>query len=244
MYFKQRFISTVLISVLAASSLSGCFTMVNSEGGYSSKSHRESQAILNDTVLALGKPDASASNMLGNANAFALFGKSNTYVLTTGGDALQQIALAFAQNKDLNAERLSIVNENKSLYLDKDTAWGTVQFAYRPMSKDEATQASEEKSLRNLGFKADEAGVFNVFVRVEAAVKPALDLSAVRLPAFQKNRDLVFYEPSSATLVNKPKLGKILLTPLALAADVVTAPLQLIGFGVLLYAFRDGMHFK
>lgn len=243
MHFKKRLISTVLISVLASSSLSGCFTMVNSEGGFSSESHRESKAILTDTVLALGKPDASASKVLGDANAFALFGKSHTYVLTTGGDALQQIALAFAQNKRLSAERLSIVNDNKSLYFDKDTAWGTVQFAYRPDASDTAVRVAEEKSLRELGFKVNEDGVFNVFVSVEAAVKPALDLSKVQLPAFQKNRDLVFYEPSSATLVHKPKLGKILLTPLALAADVATAPLQLIGFGVLLYAFRDGGHF-
>lgn len=243
MNFQKRFISSILISVLAASSLSACFSMRNASGGYSSESHRESMAILTDTVLALGKPDASASKVLGNANAFALFGKNHTYVLTTGGDALQQIALAFAQNKSLNAERLSIVNDNKSLYVDKDTAWGTVQFAYRTDAKDAAVRAAEEKSLRELGFKVNEAGVFNVFVSVEAAVKPALDLSKVQLPAFQKNRDLVFYEPSSATLVHKPKLGKILLAPLALAADVVTAPLQLIGFGVLLYAFRDGGHF-
>ena len=240
--FKKKCVAVCVLAALASGGLSGCFTMLNADGGFKTSTHRESRLLLSDTVLALGKLDAAASKAIGQNDALVMLGKQKTYVFVKGGDKLAAITQAFATNAQLNAAQLSLTNHSKTLFLDGETAWGNVEFTYvSTQTQAEQTQA-EEALLLAMGFKQKQGtAMYVISIPVKAAVKPAVDLSQVKLPAFQKSRELTFYEPDANAYSTKPNLGAIVRVPFALALDVVTSPLQLLGAGFLTLAM-SGYH--
>jgi hypothetical protein len=179
--------------------------------------------LLSDTVLALGKLDAAASKAIGQKDALVMIGKQKTYVFVKGGDKLAAITQAFATNAQLNAAQLSLTNHSKTLFLDSETAWGNVEFTY-------VSTQTEAALLLAMGFKQkQDTATYVISIPVEAAVKPAIDLSQVKLPTFQKNRELTFYEPDAKARTTRPNLGTIVLAPFALALDVVITPVAMLG---------------
>lgn len=238
--------STILMTVMVGLTLSGCFTYGMINEGLTSQSHRLSEAVLSDTLLAIGKPDAATSKLLGVPDALALAGAKNTYVLTKGGDKLSELAQLFQSNPTLDAERLVLIDDSnksaKRLFLDNETAWGIVEFNYEPVANGTYTQ-NERQTLEKIGFTIGKDTLgrdsYELLINIAAAIKPAIKLSNANIPSFKKNRTLTFYEPDSKTLVTKPKVGKILLLPFSVAADVATSPIQLLGFGAFVLALAN-----
>ncbi|GHA68100.1 hypothetical protein GCM10009007_05910 [Formosimonas limnophila] len=105
----------------------------------------------------------------------------------------------------------------------------------------------ETSAVSQLGFtpltdelNSTHSPVYKLRIPIDAAEKDELDLFKIKLPEFQQTRQLTFYEPDSNSYSGRPKISRVLLAPIALAADVVTSPLKAIGLGFLAYAFKDG----
>ena len=227
---KKKCVAVCLLAAVTSIGLTGCFTMKNSDRGFTTSTPRENRLLLSDTVLALGKLDAAASKAIGQNDALVMIGKQKTYVFVKGGDKLAAITQAFATNAQLNAAQLSLTNHSKTLFLDEGTAWGNVEFTYVSTQTQADQTQTEAALLLAMGFKQKkDTAAYVISIPVEAAVKPAVDLSQVKLPTFQKNRELTFYEPNAKARTTRPNLGTIVLAPFALALDVVTSPLLLLG---------------
>ena len=230
--------------------LSGCLTMMNKEGGFSEKVRRENKPVLTDTLIAFAMPDAQTSQQVHQSNLM-LVGAENSYLLTKGHNAVLKVAQGFGADKRLHAAQLTIATSPACrLYLDNEVAWGCVEFRYTTLPA-QAVDAAEIEAVTQLGFtpltdalSSDvNASVYKLHIPIDAAVKSQVDLSKVKLPEFQQARMLTFYEPDNKAYSTRPKISKILLAPVALAADVVTSPLQAIGIGFLAYVFRNGISF-
>lgn len=220
--------------------LSGCFTMGNMEDGFTEEVRRENKPVLTDTLVAFAVPDMQTAQLTGQQHLL-LVGRKNGYLLTKGHESVLKVAQGFGTDKRLNANQLSISTSTACrLYIDGDAAWGCVEFRYTATTQ---TNADETSAVSQLGFtpltdelSSTQSPVYKLRISIDAAVKDGLDLSKVKLPEFQQARQLTFYEPDSNAYSRRPKIGNILLAPIALAADVVTSPLQAIGLGFLVYA--------
>lgn len=208
----------------------GCATAITGSN-LSKTTWKEGDVVLNETILALGKPDENFAKQIANPNAVAFLGKNNTYLLVEGGARL----MAFAQQ--LDSKRLSLVADSKALYLRDKAVWGTLRFTYSaPVG--EVLTVEEKQTLAKLNFTAQSSGMYATSVSVKGAVYPAVSLASSGLAQLHQSRDLVFHAPP--TTETTPNLGSIALLPVAIVVDVVTAPLQFLGFGVL--AISLGRH--
>ena len=235
-------VALIWVALLTVSgTLSGCLSFFNhgngifsnKDAGFTKSEKANNKVVLKDTVLAIGLPNAHAKGQIDEQVSAVLFGQKQSYLLTVGGDKLSIIAKGFAQHSELKAKQLSISTANTScrLYLDDQTSWGCVQFNYP------ATVVPEEvNALTSSGFNFDsQTQQFSAQIQIMAAVKPALDFSKLDVPVFQKPRQLAFYETDDNTpYVDKPRWGRILRAPFALAVDIATFPFQLLFLGAIL----------
>lgn len=201
----------------------GCATAITGSS-LTKTTWKEGDVVLNETILALGKPDDNFAKQIANPNAVAFLGKNNTYLLVEGGDRL----MTFAQQLDSN--RVSLVADSKALYLRDKAVWGTLRFTYSAPAG-EALTVEEKKNLAKLNFTTQSSGMYATSVQVKGAVYPAVSIASSGLAQLHQSRELVFHAPP--TTETTPNLGNIALLPVAVVVDVVTAPLQLLGFGVL-----------
>lgn len=211
----------------------GCATLTVSDRAGRTYSVKEGEVLLNDTIVALGKPDAALAQQICNANAVAFFGKAHTYLLVEGGQALLEFS------KRLDSDKLSLVPDSKTLFMKDQTVWGSVQFIYQG---DAASPLSdgEKSQLKALGFTPMEGNAMRRHVSIKGAVYPAMKLQGAGPTPLHHQRALVLRAPP--TTESKPNLSKYAVLPVALAVDVVTAPVQLLGLGVLLLSMPKHLH--
>lgn len=200
----------------------GCATAVVSSGTTTTRVI-EGAVVLTDDIVAFGRPDAAMAQSMGKADAVAFLGRTNTYLLVEGGDALLSMTR-------LDPARLTLRPDSHRLFLKDKTIWGTLEFSY---ASDAATATEEEKALfKSLRFYRSTPKTMTRSVSIKGAVYPAIPLQGAAFTEMQKARALSFRAPSSTE--TKPDVGKIAMLPAAIVVDLVTAPLQLLGAGVLL----------
>jgi hypothetical protein len=180
-----------------------------------------------DTVLGVGQPNAAALQALGNPNALAFLGRNHTYLLVEGGDLLLQAS------KRLDGAKVGLAHE-RSLYLKGSIFWGSVTLTY---PTDAVVSDAERQTLGDLGFAKARTGalVYRRVVPVKGHVLPKVPMTAAQLQSFKVRRDIAFYNPPGSAVA--PVLRQVVLTPLALATDLVILPVQLGGLAVILIAF-------
>jgi hypothetical protein len=201
----------------------GCATAVVSSGSNSTTKTVEGAVVLSDNIVAFGRPDEAMAKAIGKTDAVAFLGTTNTYLLLEGGDAL----LSMAQ---LDPARLALATDNHRLFLKDKTVWGTLEFSY---ASDAATATDEEKAtFKTLRFIRNTPKTVRRTVNIKGAVYPAIPLQGGAFTEMQKARKLDFRAPP--TTVTKPDVGKMAMLPGAIVLDVLTAPLQLLGVGVVL----------
>lgn len=199
----------------------GCATAVVGSGTSKTKVI-EGAVVLSDDIVAFGRPDAAMAKSMGKADAVAFLGRANTYLLVEGGDALLSMT-------KLDPTRLTLTPDNHRLFIKDKTVWGMLEFSY---ASDVATASEEEKALfKTLRFFRSSPTTMTRKVSIKGAVYPAIALQGAAFTEMQKARKLSFRAPSSTE--TQPDLGSIALLPAAIVVDVVTAPLQLLGAGVL-----------
>jgi hypothetical protein len=201
----------------------GCATAVVSSGSNTTSKVIEGAVVLTDDIVAFGRPDEALAKSMGKADAVAFLGTTNTYLLVEGGEALLSMA-------KLDPARLTLTPDNHRLFVKDKTIWGTLEFSY---ASDAATATEEERALfKTLRFYRSSPKAVTRIVNIKGAVYPAIKLQGASFTEMQKARKLSFRAPS--TTETKPDVGKIAMLPAAIVVDVVTAPLQLLGAGVLL----------
>jgi hypothetical protein len=211
----------------------GCATMLTASEPGSRTTTKAGAVVLKDAIQALGKPDAEMIKQIGNPGAVAFFGVTHTYLLIEGGPVLMDYA------KRLDSSKVTLVPDSQSLYVRDSTVWGDLHFTYAAATG-QTLSDDEKATMRALHFALMPNGSYRSVVSVKGAVYPAVDLKDKGLTQLHHSRDLVFRAPPITETT--PNLGKYALLPVAIVVDVVTAPIQILGFGVFLLSARGNIH--
>jgi hypothetical protein len=219
---EVRYLGLVALFVVTGAGLSGCFSsMVD----YANQRGPEFyQPVLTDTILAVGEPDAALAQALGVPHAVAFLGEKNTYLLIEGGEILMQIAA------ELDGKRIALGNERRSLILKDGTVWGSLSLFFAPVRSPQETT-----KLTRLGFTPGALDGYQRRVSIKGRLYPALVFSDEQAQMLKQKRPIQFYVSEDSS--PPPDLGP-LYRPAAIAADVVTLPIQMIG----LAAFAITIH--
>ncbi len=212
-------------SLLIAGSL-GCATMmaVDSTRG----NNYIPKPVLQDEIVAIGQPDETLAKKLGQPDVIAFLGRKNTYMLYKGGKELEAIS-----KLELNGRHMSIdSNTNHNLYLKDNKLWGRLSLTYGRGSK---VSAEEETILAQANFtRIGKTSVYEKFINIEGLVYPPLPLSDAQMSKLATYRKLSLYDPTDKS--PPTSLAQVILVPLAVAVDVVLAPVYLFAGVVMLVA--------
>jgi hypothetical protein len=196
----------------------GCATTMLTASSRGTTQQVDGDIALTDDIVAFGQPDAAMARSMGRSDVVAFLGTTNTYLLVEGGPAL----LAMTR---LDPARLTLKVDSKLLFIRDKTIWGQLEFDY---ATDESRETADERAtFKALGFERRTAQGITRRVAIKGAVYPPIQLQGTGFKPMQNARKLAFRAPP--TTETKPELGKLVLLPLALVVDVVTAPLQLLG---------------
>jgi hypothetical protein len=201
----------------------GCATTMLASSSRSTTQVIEGAVALTDDIVAFGQPDAAMAKSMGRSDVVAFLGTTNTYLLVEGGPAL----LAMTR---LDPARLALKVDSKRLFIKDKTIWGQLEFEY---ASEEARETADERAaFKALGFERSSPQGVTRRVEIKGAVYPPLKVQGTGFKPMQTARKLAFRAPP--TTETKPDVGKLVLLPVTILIDVVTAPLQLLGGAVML----------
>lgn len=220
---KISFILAILISM----GLSGCATSM--VGSLSNQSQQRTLQF-SDTLFAIGKPKTTIAKY---PDALVLAGEKNYYLLTSYDQALPNI---FA-NFNLNQLRILEIGDVEESPTQK-AYYANVLIEYRK-AKNQISPAEQAILQKERGgFSCTEQTSHQTkVVELECRKRMQVNLLPIKKPAEQKlqhtfstPQKLNFYSGHSRTTSAK------YLYPLALAVDIVTFPVQLLGTVVMIGA--------
>lgn len=219
-----RFAAGLGLAVL----VSGCATALVSEArkmAAISPKARANEPIYQDAVLAVVRPDEATRDKSKNGHALVFVGEQYSYLILEGGDGLLEVRQRFgAGNVRLEPGRFFVKDED---------IWGEVALHVAATQEKPLTD-SELAALRRQGFAGDELNgmVRNFHVRGLRTKRSGIPADATRAPDVRREPVLRFYPPPDSAAAGVG--GYDALIPLALLVDVLTLPIQLLGFIVLL----------
>ena len=237
--FSRTALATMLALTLTLGS-TGCLT-TQAWNATANKSdvyiYRSTELLMEDSVLAIGQPNEASLKAIGDPHALMFLGVQHSYLLRTGGQQLLRIS------RELDGSCIGPAESAYALALKGDLFWGKITIYYE--HKDGGPCSREERSkLAELGFKRDDGAVdfYETEVKVNGILCPAISTSGPLMQAFKVQRKLSFYKPPPSAAI--PVIKRIVVMPVAVAADIVTSPLQLLGMGIILIALTvDGRSF-
>ena len=223
-WFANRRRLTLLVTCAALIGGLGCASTVVVGTALRKTPEQPGEIVLTDTIVAYGVPGPELAKKIDNPNAIAFIGEQKTYLLVRGGDELLRIA------KELPPQHIRMAEDLGWLFMQDDVTWGALSIRYEhfppfPFSAD------EESRLINLGFKKEQGTSYIKKIKVEGKVYPSLAVASDDPHRLAAGRKLAFRNPPIEG--GRPNLANLALLPVSLAVDVVTAPLQLIGFMLL-----------
>lgn len=165
-------------------------------------------------------------------NGWVFIGKNFDYLIPGGIDNIEKVLI----NKELDKSSLAVQAHGEFIISNSNEFSGSVRIVYRQITVSDALK----KRLLDLGFDCNSGGRYPC----------VMSLSALKGKIYKKNQH---QDGSKITWFEHPFVihfyknaglsAKRLLYPVAIAADVVTAPVQLIGFGLLYSALsHSGPH--
>jgi hypothetical protein len=211
--------------VLIAGSM-GCATMY-----VSSLISSHNNPVLTDEIVAIGRPDASLAEKMGQKNAIAFLGMKNTYMLFKGGEELEQIAQG-----GLDESRITMSPTNlRSLYLKDQKIWGYGRLVYNGTGE---VSVQEQEKLAKLGFSSSQQPKwYERTVYIEGVVYPAIKLSDKQSLLKDRIPFELYNSPDAKPPTN---YAAVVVLPLAVAVDVVLSPVYLLGLVVLVITTASG----
>lgn len=212
---------------------SGCATTELMESKSSQSSRNSSkQVLVDDQLVAFGRPVQALPNM--PASSVVIVGEKNSYVLTQGGPEMVNILT------NLTPKNIQ-VDSDMTFYSPRNDGYfqGEMKMSYAKL-KDEFKRSDYQFFLQNGGKECTDASDqrigaqrFCFTVPIKGAVYPAvsnLSLIQSKYSALSKPYPVTIYTQSqTAARSGNNAAEKLVLLPFALAFDVVTFPIQLIG---------------
>jgi len=212
---------------------SGCATTELMESKSSQSSRNSSkQVLVDDQLVAFGRPAQALPNM--PASSVVIVGEKNSYVLTQGGPEMVNILI------NLTPKNIQ-VDSDMTFYSPRNDGYfqGEMKMSYAKL-KDEFKRSDYQFFLQNGGKECTDASDqrigaqrFCFTVPIKGAVYPAvsnLSLIQSKYSALSKPYPVTIYTQSqTAARSGNNAAEKLVLLPFALAFDVVTFPIQLIG---------------
>ncbi len=212
---------------------SGCATteLMESNSSQSSRSSAK-QVLVEDQLVAFGRPAQALPNM--PASSVVIVGEKNSYVLSQGGPEMVSILT------NLTPKNIQ-VDSDMTFYSPRNDGYfqGEMKMSYAKL-QDEFKRSDYQFFLQNGGKECTDASDqrigaqrFCFTVPIKGAVYPAvsnLSLIQSKYNALTKPYPVSIYTQSqTAARGGKNAAEKLVLLPFALAFDVVTFPIQLIG---------------
>ena len=210
------------VAALLMTSLSGCATYMASQSTETTTKITKTLAY-EDAILGMGQP--TGENISAEARNFlALIGEKQTYLLTEGADEIKAIV------KNLDG-RLIGVNQDQpkiNMLVQQDSSEiqsvrGDVTITYNKAA-DRLTE-QERKTLTELKFiLSEDKQSYWRSLHIQGVVYPLVINLAAIASQFKQTRPVQFYKTEYNQNHNPLR---VILLPLGVAFDVVTAPIQI-----------------
>ena len=221
-------------SLMALLLASGCATteLLNS-GSSSSHTTTSEQVLVEDQLVAFGRPATPLANM--PSSSVVIVGEKYSYVLSQGGPEMVNLLT------NLTPKNIRVDNDMRFYSPNNDGHFqGQMKLSYAKL-KDEFQRSDYNFFLQNGGKEcsssSDErmnAQRFCFTVPIKGGVYPAvsnLSLIQSKYSALTKPYPVTIYTNGKTTTTTNngaSAAGKLVLLPFALAFDVVTFPFQLL----------------
>lgn len=214
--------------------LTGCATSELLSSNSHVSTNTVEQTLVEDQVVAFGKPTTKLPNM--PANSVVIVGEKNSYVLSEGGLDLVNLL------STLDAKSIS-VDKALKFYSPKNDGYfsGTMKLSYAKL-KDEFKRSDSQFFLQEDGKECSTASDkrigaqrFCFSIPIKGGVFPQVSNLSLLQSKFQtltKPYSVSIYTTSTSQKVVKKEgtnaAQKLVLLPFALAFDVITLPLQIL----------------
>lgn len=223
----------VIALAVVCAGMTGCATFLASEMD-SRDPEFHSQPLVVDKLIAIGKLDQKGEQVLEIPGGLVFLGEKQSYLIVKGGAELQAIAKSsIGPDVEILASYYESYNH---LYIQDQKFWGEVALR---ASSGKGYPPEQQAELDALGFVKNEQDIFSkgpdVYrktIALEGVVMKPIDVPANIVEHLTHSRSIAFYPPSDQKAPLNP--GKYVVLPFAVAVDVVTAPIQILGFGAIL----------
>ena len=227
---KALVIGATTAAIMAGS---GCATSsLLDDGPYSSTTSTTKQVLVEDQLVAFGRPAQPLANM--PSNSAVIVGEKHSYVLTQGGTEMVKLLTT------LTPQNIQVDND-MSFYSANDGYFqGEMKMSYAKL-KDEFKRSDYQFFLQNGGTDCTSASDtrinaqrFCFKVPIKGAIYPQVsNLSMIqsKYKALSKPYAVTIYGQGKTTQTQRSGTNaaqKLVLLPFALAFDVVTLPIQLL----------------
>lgn len=226
---KLNYKSTLSICLASAFLMTGCATSTLLKKDSGVRTQNVKNVLVNDNVLAFGKPSSSFSDL--PANSIVIAGQKNNYVLTNGGARFAKVITGLDP-------KLIQIDRELTFYSAKNNGEfaGTLPLRYVKLSEDVTKQDREffiENGAEECTTSSDhrlkaQRFCFNIAL-TGRVYPPASNLASLK--ALSKPYQISIYtteEVKDYSKAGSKTADKLVLFPFAVAFDVVTLPFQAI----------------
>ncbi|CAM4030378.1 hypothetical protein PSAR109036_05400 [Psychrobacter arenosus] len=234
---KSGILSVKILTMAVASAAilagSGCATSsLLDDGPRSSTTSTTKQVLVEDQLVAFGRPAQPLANM--PSNSAVIVGEKHSYVLTQGGTEMVKLLTT------LTPQNIQVDNDMNFYSANDGYFQGEMKMSYAKL-KDEFKRSDYQFFLQNGGTDCTSASDtrinaqrFCFKVPIKGAIYPQVsNLSMIQsnYKALSKPYAVTIYGQSKTTQTQRSGTNaaqKLVLLPFALAFDVVTLPIQLL----------------
>lgn len=218
---------TGLIIMLCAAFLTGCATSTLIKKDSKSYTRTVKVALVEDQVVAFGKPAQTMTNL--PVDSLVIAGQKNSYILTQGGTRFATLI------SKLDAKNIQI-NKELNFYSEKNDGYfsGVLPLTYTRLKEDISKQDLEffiQNGARECSTSSDgrmQAQRFCFDIQLAGVVYPAAN-NLSSLKALSKPYQVMIYTHKEESYQSKSTMNpleKLVLLPFAVAIDVVSLPFQ------------------
>lgn len=218
--FSKIFISVIYYLALTLP-LSSCLTMITLMNKPQQKI--EYKLAIKDNIIAAGKildqPDEKSDNIL-------LIGEKYSYLITEGGSTLEKLSISIIGPKlEIITDSPSTSNES-NIHIDRDgKIFGTLKFTIRNIQNLTTEEDLEAKKLSFAKEKNNKSD-YKITLEIRGIIAHKAKIPSTLNTPLSKKREIKIF--SEAVDFPFAELKTALILPFAFAADVITAPIQLI----------------
>lgn len=224
---KLNYKSTLSICIISAFVMTGCATSTLLKKDNGVRTRNVQTVLVNDTVLAFGKPSQAISAL--PSDSIVIAGQKNSYVITSGGARFAKVITGL-DPKFIQIDKALTFNSEKN---DGHFS-GTLPLKYVKLSEDVTKQDRAffiENGAEECTTSSDQrlkAQRFCFNIALSGLVYPSAS-NIASLKALSKPYQVSIYttqEVKDYSKAGSKTADKLVLFPFAVAFDVVTLPFQ------------------